>query len=123
MPFKNGVSGNPSGRPKKPFVYSDTLRDFANKTEEELMKMYVSKLTMIQRVVRQDLLDSIAAENNNRIRASEMIQDRLEGKPQQSVYSETKDITDNPIVQSLREMIQADVIKSKTKRPADTTAE
>jgi hypothetical protein len=102
--FKPGESGNLAGRPKKPFVYSDTLREYCNKTLQELEDMFVNRLTMIQRIVRQDLIQAMTAEDSQRIRASEMVQDRLEGKPQQSISTEINDVTENPIVTALRQM-------------------
>lgn len=100
--IKPGEVRNPFGRPKKKYVYSDTLREYESKTLEQLEDLDVRNLTAMQRIVRADLIAAMTASDEaDRQAASRMIQDRLEGKASQHIEQEViDDSTKNELLEA-----------------------
>lgn len=73
-PFPKGVSGNPSGRPKTPEIFKKKI----NKIAEELIK-----------------LAELSDDESIRLKASQLILDRVLGKPHQSI--ELSGDAENPV--------------------------
>ncbi len=97
--IRPGWSGNPGGRPKSELNFTDLLR--AKATERGKL---IDKLL--------DLTDD--PDPNVALRAVLGILNRLEGMPRQSI--ETKDVTDPPAVDALREMQEKLDTRAKMRR-------
>ena len=81
--FQKGVSGNPAGRPKK----EDS---FANALEREA-DMLVTGGDITRREALARILYKKAASGD--LKAIEMIMDRTDGKPRQSIDQTTKNLS------------------------------
>jgi hypothetical protein len=77
-PYKPGQSGNPKGKPKGSLNMSTMLRIMLNeKTKDEDGKKTTHKALIIKKVIEK-------AKDGN-LKASEMVFDRTEGKPAQTI--------------------------------------
>ena len=74
--WKPGVSGNPNGRPKKEDTYSDILRRVMDEIDPDTELTYKERLALALREL---------AITEKYFPAMREIQDRLVGKPQQSL--------------------------------------
>jgi predicted mannosyl-3-phosphoglycerate phosphatase (HAD superfamily) len=91
MPFKQGKSGNPKGRPKKGETLMDLLRD-----KIEIPKTIREKLTRKEKITEK----LIALAEAGDLSAIKYMFDRLDGRPKESI-----ELTDGAIDQRLREIM------------------
>jgi hypothetical protein len=81
--FQKGQSGNPLGRPKKGETFSEALE---RESEEMVNNGSISKRDALAKVLYNE-----AAKGN--LKAIEMIMDRIDGKPRQSIDQTNKNLS------------------------------
>ncbi|MDR0474926.1 MAG: DUF5681 domain-containing protein [Treponema sp.] len=91
MPFKQGKSGNPKGRPKKGETLTDLLRE-----KIETPKTPREKLTRKEKITEK----LIALAEAGDLSAIKYMFDRLDGRPIESI-----ELTDGAIDQRLKEIM------------------
>jgi hypothetical protein len=83
--FQKGVSGNPNGRPRKGETFAEALE---RESEELINNGTLSKRDALAKVLYQE-----ASKGN--LKAIEMIMDRIDGKPRQTVDQTNKNVSIN----------------------------
>jgi ribosomal protein L17 len=91
MPFKQGKSGNPKGRPKKGEALTDLLRD-----KLEAPKTSKEKLARKEQIIEK----LIGLAEGGDLAALKYVFDRLDGRPKESI-----EFTDNAVDTKLREIM------------------
>lgn len=94
--WKDGKSGNPGGRPKRPPEEMEKWRKAAEKNLDILI----------------EIRDNPGTKESDRIRAIEMIEDRTYGKPVQSVETKIEDLTPRTVNTSELTQAQMDALAS-----------
>ena len=95
MPFKQGKSGNPKGRPKKGETMTDLLRE-----KIEIPKTSREKLTRKEKIIEKLIL---LAEGGD-LSALKYLFDRLDGRPKESI-----DLTSGALDAKLNEILSQGV--------------
>jgi ribosomal protein L17 len=91
MPFKQGKSGNPKGRPKKGETLTDLLRE-----KIEIPKTTREKLTRKEKIIEKLITLAEAGD----LSALKYLFDRIDGRPKESI-----ELTDSAIDTRLREIM------------------
>ena len=91
MPFKQGQSGNPRGRPKKGETLTDLLRE-----KIETTKTTREKLTRKEKIIEK----LIALAEAGDLLALRYLFDRLDGRPKESF-----ELTNSAVDQKLKEIM------------------
>ena len=91
--FKPGQSGNPGGQPRKTFSWAGIMREYTDKTSGEILGTS-DKRNAGEAIVQRLIADAIRGDR----RAAEIVLDRMEGKPRQSVLVNKRDKTELTII-------------------------
>ena len=78
--WQPGQSGNPSGKPRGARTWAGIMRDFSEKTSGEILGTS-DKRNAADAIVQRLIADAIRGDR----KAAEIVLDRMEGKPRQSV--------------------------------------
>ena len=91
MPFKQGKSGNPKGRPKKGETMTDLIRE-----KLELPKTTREKLTRKEKIIEKLFILAEAGD----LSAIKYLMDRVDGRPTESI-----ELSDGAVDTRLREIM------------------
>lgn len=83
--FAEGKSGNPGGRPKKEWTWAGLFREVV---ENESLEYLGKDKGLLKQAIAEKIITKAAAGD---LRAIEIIIDRMDGKPKQSVEVSKRD--------------------------------
>jgi len=89
--FIKGKSGNPDGRPDKTDTYKYLMEFYSQYTVAELKEIHKKKTTRIKDAI---VIMQLIKASEGKIRNAELVIDRTEGKPKQSMELSG---TENPL--------------------------
>ncbi len=103
MPFKEGESGNPAGRPKGTEAMRPAIRKMMEMTADAL-EAYQCK-NMTEQIARRRVLLAMATDD---FRSLDALTDQLEGKPNQpSTIDANVQSNTNPIADAINALAKA----------------